>query len=154
MITIIACMAQNRVIGRDGRTPWRFRADLQHFKRVTTGNILVMGRKTFEETGTLPNRKTVVLSRNQAPLDSDPRVSYVGSVDEAETMCGIRQDVFIAGGAQVYTAYLGIADYMMLTYIHRDITGDTFFPTFDVDQWDVVKARRGNQHSYIEMRRR
>lgn len=154
MITIIACMAQNRVIGRDGRTPWRFPADLRNFKQVTTGNIFVMGRKTFEETGALPRRKTVVLSKKQPPLNSDNRVAYVSSVDEAATMFGIWSDVFIAGGAQVYAAYLGIADYMMLTYIHRDIEGDTFFPTFDADQWDVVKARRGNQHSYIEMRRR
>lgn len=153
MITIIACMAQNRVIGRDGRTPWRFSADLRNFKQVTTGNILVMGRKTFEETGALPRRKTVVLSRKQPSPESNRQVAYASSVDEAATMFG-GQDVFIAGGAQVYAAYLGIAEYMMLTYIHRDIEGDTFFPTFDANQWDVVKARRGNQHSYIEMRRR
>ncbi len=153
MIILICCLSQNRVIGHRGKLPWRFPADLEHFKAVTSGNIVVFGRKTYESVGTLPNRKLVVLTRQPSPNDTDIRgVLWTSDPNEAVALSK-DSDVFIAGGEQVYSTYLTLADYMMLTFIHRDVKGDTFFPVFDPNEWDTVIARRGNQHSYIELKR-
>lgn len=154
MIVLICCMARNRVIGHEGRLPWRFPADLKHFKAVTSGNVVVMGRKTFEDVGLLSNRKLVVLTRHTSSCHTDTRgVTWTPDVSEAISLSADR-DVFIAGGEQTYLAFLDLADYMMLTYLHMEVEGDARFPEFNADEWDVVTARRGNRHSYIEMRRR
>ena len=150
MICIIACMARNRVIGRNGQLPWRFRADLQHFKAKTNGHTVVMGHKTYENVGKLPGRQCIVLSRNIVGQDAQGTIW----LSDIALVLDRKGDIFIAGGAEVYGQFLDIADYMMLTYIHRDIDGDTFFPKFNADNWEVVEARRGNQHSYIEMSRK
>lgn len=150
MICIIVCFSQNRVIGNKGKIPWKFPADLQHFKQVTTGNTVVMGRKTFESVGILPNRKTVVLTNSIVSAYYKDDVLWVPDTQEVLSLKG---DVFIAGGEQVYYDFLHLADYMMLTMIHQNIEGDTYFPTFDASKWDVVEARRGNKHSYVELER-
>lgn len=152
MITIIACLARNRVIGRNGRLPWRFRADLKHFKRVTTGKVVIMGRSTFEETGPLQGRDLVVLSKDRAGKESD-RIWWAPSMDTALSL-SLDRDAFVAGGAQVYSQFIPLADRMMLTYIHTDVEGDTYFPYFEAEEWNVKDARRGNKHSYIELQRR
>lgn len=153
MIILICCLAQNRVIGRDGQMPWRFSADLKHFKQVTSGNVVVIGRKTYEETGVLPNRQFVVLSRKVETHEDVKGVLWTPGIEEALSLSRDR-DVFVAGGEQVYYTFLDLATYMMLTFIHRDVDGDTFFPEFEADEWETVKAHRGNRHSYLELRRR
>lgn len=154
MIVLICCMARNRAIGQQGRLPWRFRADLKHFKTVTSGNTVVMGRKTFEDTGILPNRRMVVLTRHTPSAHTDASgVLWTPDVSEAVSLSADR-DVFIAGGEQVYLTFLDLADYMMLTFLHFDVEGDAFFPKFIADEWETVKAHRGNRHSYLELRRR
>jgi dihydrofolate reductase len=154
VIILIACIAKNRVIGRDGKLPWHFPADLKHFKTVTTGNIVVMGHRTFKSVGVLPKRDIVVLSRKActAHYDSDG-VRWTPSLEDVVSLSNDR-DVFIAGGSQVYEQCIPLADYMMLTYIHQNVDGDTVFPNFEASWWDVVTARRGNKHSYLELRRK
>ncbi len=153
MIVLICCLAQNRVIGLNGRLPWRFPADLNHFKSVTSGNIVVLGRKTYESVGILPNRKVVVLTRRASTSHTDTKgVLWTPNSDDAVSLSKGR-DVFIAGGEQVYLTYLALANYMMLTFLHMEVEGDTHFPKFDANEWETVKAHRGNKHSYLEMRR-
>lgn len=154
MIVLICCMSKNRVIGREGRLPWRFPADLKNFKAVTSGNVVVMGRKTFEGVGLLPNRKLVVLTRHTPSCHTDTNgVTWTPDVSEALSLSADR-DVFIAGGEQTYLAFMDLAEYMMLTFLHMDVEGDTHFPRFDADEWETVTARRGNRHSYLELKRR
>ena len=153
MIVLICCLSQNRVIGRDGQLPWRFPADLKHFKEVTSGNVVVMGHKTFDSVGILANRKFVVLTRHTPTSHTDVRgVLWTPDPEEAVSLSKDR-DVFIAGGEQVYFAFIDLAEYMMLTFLHRDVEGDTYFPEFDADEWKTIKAHRGNRHSYIELKR-
>ncbi len=133
--------------------PWHFSDDLKHFKKVTSGNVVVMGRKTYEGIGVLPNRQFVVLSRKVEKHEDVKGVLWTPDTEEALSLSKDR-DVFVAGGEQVYYTFLDLAAYMMLTFIHRDVDGDTFFPVFEADEWETVKARRGNKHSYVELRRR
>jgi dihydrofolate reductase len=150
MITIIACMARNRVIGRGGKLPWRFPADLKHFKSKTLGNKVLMGRKTFDAVGKLPRRQFLVLTRGTPGKGNDGTVW----INDITPVIESKYDVFVAGGAEIYKLFLDIADQMMLTYIHQEIEGDTYFPEFDPDPWNVTYAHRGNQHSYIELKRK
>lgn len=154
MIIIICCFSKNRVIGNHGRLPWHFPADLRHFKAVTSGNTVVFGRKTYENIGPLPNRKIVVLSRRVKTTFQDQHGILWTPDDHTILSLPSGRDIFIAGGEQIYKAYLNIADYMMLTFIHHNFNGDAYFPKFNASDWNVVTARRGNQHSYVELKRK
>lgn len=161
-VVIIVAMTRSRVIGKDGRIPWHDSEDLKHFKRVTTGHAVVMGRKTFDSIGRLlPGRRNIVITRNaetpkrreaetdaaaipnpQSPIPNHAAASldYVHSLDEALELCRRRNEerAFIIGGGQLYQQVLPIADEMIVTWIDRpDISGDTFFPDWDPSQWTM-----------------
>ena len=142
-ISIIAVLASNGVIGRDNRLPWHLGTDLKRFKALTTGHHLVMGRKTFESLGKpLPGRTTVVITRQKA-FSAPPGVVVVASIDEALRVAGQRGDdeVFIAGGGEIYRQALHLADRMYLTRIHAEVEGDTTFPEFDdVSEWNLTDS--------------
>jgi len=139
-IAIIAAMASNRVIGRDNRMPWHLPADLRRFKRLTMGQDLIMGRRTFESIGRpLPGRRTIVVSR-RAAYNPDG-VLAVSSVDAAlEAAQGL--EVFIAGGADIYRQTLDRAQRLYLTLIEDSFEGDAWFPEFERDDWNVVAEER------------
>lgn len=147
-ISIIAAMARNRVIGRGNSLPWRLPADLERFKRLTMGHCLLMGRKTFESIGrALPGRSTIVISRQREY--SPPGVLVARSLDEALSFAAGRvkfkvdaDEVFVAGGAQIYEQALPRAGRMYLTLIDADFEGDAFFPEFDESAWRVVSEER------------
>ena len=141
MISLIAVVASNGVIGRAGKLPWHLPADLAYVKRVTMGHTLIMGRKTFQSIGRpLPGRKTVILTR-------DPNFSAAG----CEVVYTIQQaldaadpgEIFVAGGADIYRLFLPLAERMYITHIDADIDGDTFFPAFAKDQWEAVSETPG-----------
>jgi dihydrofolate reductase len=139
-ISLIAAMAANRVIGRHNRLPWHLPADLKRFKRLTLGHTLIMGRKTFESIGRpLPGRSTVVVTRqtDYAP----PGVQVAHSVQEALSLAEV-EEVFIAGGAELFAETLPLADRLHLTLIEKDFEGDTFFPDFDPAEWRLVEEER------------
>jgi dihydrofolate reductase len=140
-ISLIVAAAENDVIGRAGRLPWRLPADLRHFKQLTMGHHLIMGRKTFESIGRpLPGRTSIVLSRRQDfPA---PEVLLAGSLDEALRRAGGDGEVFIVGGADVYRQALPLADRIYLTRVHADIAGDTYFPALPPGQWVLRESRR------------
>lgn len=126
-VIIIAAMAANRVIGRNGTIPWHIPDELQWFKAVTMGHTLIMGRATYESIGRpLPGRATIVLSRE--PGRSFPGCATVASLPEALARCAGQEKVFIAGGAQIYAAALPLTDTILLNILDQEFAGDTFFP--------------------------
>lgn len=124
----IAAMSSNRVIGNRNKIPWHLPEDFKWFKRMTTGNIIVMGRKTFESIGKpLPNRTTVVLSRSGF---SYPGVQTIKDMAELRPESDTR-DIFICGGADVYAQALPLCSDLYLTLVKRTVEGDAFFPPFE-----------------------
>jgi dihydrofolate reductase len=124
----IAAMSLNRVIGRDGRIPWHLPEDFKWFKTLTTGQVIVMGRKTFESIGRpLPNRTTIVLSRAGFEY---PGVRTLPGLEQLDLDHESRK-VFICGGAQVYAQALPLCSDLYLTVVKRTVEGDAFFPPFE-----------------------
>lgn len=127
IISLIAAMAENRVIGRGNAIPWDLPADLKRFRAITMGHPVVMGRKTFESIGgPLPGRKTVILTGS-----GDYRAEgcvVVNSLREALDACAASDEVFICGGGEVYREALPLASRIYLTVVHLEVDGDTFFP--------------------------
>lgn len=124
----IAAMSLNRVIGAGGKIPWRLPEDFKWFKQMTTGHVVVMGRKTFESIGKpLPNRKTIVLSRAAFQCPGVRPVSDLSQIDPSNET----GDVFICGGAQVYELALPLCSDLYLTLVKRVVEGDVFFPRFE-----------------------
>ncbi|GGW55769.1 type 3 dihydrofolate reductase [Alishewanella tabrizica] len=128
-IAMIAAMAANRVIGLNNQMPWHLPADLKHFKAVTLGKPVIMGRKTFESIGRpLPGRRNIVISRQAAP-DNVP-VEWVSSIEAALELVAAVPEVMIIGGADIYRQCLPLASRLYLTEIDLDTTGDAFFPDY------------------------
>ena len=126
-LAIIAAIARNRVIGKEGKLPWHISEDLKRFKRLTTGHAVLMGRKTFDALGRpLPNRRNVVLS--STPVKG---VESFRSIPEALNKLATEDVVFVLGGGQIYSQLLEKADYLYLTIIEMDVEGDTFFPPYE-----------------------
>lgn len=135
LVIIAAVAEENRVIGKDRDLPWHIPEDLQHFKELTTGHPLLMGRRTFESVvhqfgGPLPNRRMVVLTNNDSFPDY-PEVETYGSLDAALTAVADDDRVFIGGGATIYEQFLTEADRLELTLIEGTYEGDTYFPPFE-----------------------
>jgi dihydrofolate reductase len=129
--TAIAAMSLNRVIGAGNKIPWHLPEDFKWFKAMTSGHIIVMGRKTFESIGKpLPNRKTVVLTRSRVSIDG---VQTICDLSELESLAAEspKSKVFVCGGAQVYEKALPLCSDLYLTLIKRTVEGDTFFPPFE-----------------------
>jgi len=135
-IVLIAAVAEtNRVIGKDMDLPWHLPEDLKHFKRLTTGHALLMGRKTFESIvhqfgGPLPDRRIVVLT-SQGELYEYPEVEAYASIDDAMDALADEDLVFIGGGEAVYRQFLPRADRLELTLVEGDYEGDTYFPPYE-----------------------
>lgn len=162
MISMIACMTKNRVIGVENTLPWKQRNDMQRFKSVTWGHEVLMGRKTFESMGSkpLPGRTTVVVSRdaqfhrdfyqNVAVSDNDTTISDVE--DFLQHADFYNNDVMIIGGAQIYKDTIQFAQRLYLTVLDVELEGDAFFPEFG-DEWKLVAeekytADEKNQYGY------
>jgi dihydrofolate reductase len=140
-ISIISAMAENRVIGIENRLPWHLPADLKHFRSLTMGHHILMGRKTFESIGKpLPGRTTVIISRN--PDFAAPGCIVAGSIEAAIAACHNDSEVFIIGGEQLYRQALPLADRLYLTQVATQVTGDAYFPEIDPAQWRQSAAER------------
>lgn len=138
MISLIVAYARHQVIGKDGVMPWHLPADLKHVKELTTGKTIVMGRKTFESLGKpLPNRRNVVLTRNQ-----DFQADGVDVVHTKEEVLALG-DVIIFGGSEVYKQFLDVVDRLYITEIDLETEGDTFFPEWNRAAFTVVDKRDG-----------
>jgi dihydrofolate reductase len=147
-ISLIAAMAENGVIGRDGQLPWHLAADLKRFKRLTMNHTLIMGRKTWESIGRpLPGRRMIVITRQvNFPAEG---ATVAASLEEAITLARQTSDdeAFVIGGAEIYRLALPIADRMYLTQVQAQVEGDATFPEFDAGRWRLVESE---QHSANE----
>jgi dihydrofolate reductase len=133
IVTLIVAMAENRVIGRDGKLPWHIPADLKRFRALTMGKPMIMGRKTFESLpGLLPGRRHIVLTRDPDWQAEGAEVAH--DVGAALVMAG-GPEVAVIGGAEIFRMFLPIADAIELTMIHQPIPGDTFMPPWDERHW-------------------
>ncbi len=153
MISMIAAMAHDRVIGLDNQMPWHLPADLAHFKRVTLGKPVLMGRKTFESIGRpLPGRRNLVISRN-LNYRADG-VEVIDSVDAALALLGSNvAELMVIGGGHLYGQLLPRADRLYLTRIDLAVEGDTRFPAFDEGDWSCIEREshqpdEKNPHPY------
>jgi dihydrofolate reductase len=138
MISLIAAMADNGVIGIENRLPWKLPADMKWFRRHTLGKPVVMGRKTFESFGgrTLPDRLNIIVTSDRSYQVSGAIV--VHSIDEALSAAGEVAEVMIIGGASFYEQMLPRADRFYLTLVHAEVEGDAWFPEFDRSEWQEV----------------
>lgn len=135
MISMIVAYAHNRVIGRSGSMPWHLPDDLKHFRQLTLGQTIVMGRKTYDSIGyALPARRNVVLSSNPGLLLPD--VLVVHSKDEVLAL----GDVFIIGGATLYQQFLDVANRLYITEIDLDVDGDVYFPEWNKQQFRLIST--------------
>ena len=133
MIALIVAYAKNQVIGNKGCIPWKIKGEQKRFRELTTGNVVIMGRRSYEEIGRpLPNRTTIVVSSTKQ-LDGDNCMT-AKSLSEAIRLAGDR-DIYISGGARLYEEALPLVEKMYITEIELEVEGDTFFPSFDKDEF-------------------
>jgi dihydrofolate reductase len=135
-ISIIVAMSANNVIGDEGQLPWSLPEDLQHFKAVTMGKPMIMGRATYDAIGrALPGRQSIVLSRQEGfEAESCEVVTSPAAALEA---AGDAEEVMIVGGGEIYRLFLPMAHRIYLTRVQAEVNGDTTFPELDLSEWDV-----------------
>lgn len=157
-LSIIVAMDAQRGIGIGNTLPWRLPEDLAHFKRVTSGHPIIMGRKTFDSIGRpLPNRRNIVITRN--PDWRHDGVETVGSVEAAVALVG-EQPAYIIGGAEIYRQSLPLAQQLIVTEIKKTYQCDAFFPEFDRSQWEeTARVEEASlsadlQYAFVTLRRK
>ena len=160
IISIIAGMDKNRLIGQGNRLPWRLPADMKHFRRHTLSKPVLMGRKTFESIGKpLPKRTNIILTRDRDYQAVGCVVTH--SIAEALDTASSCEEIMVIGGASIYELFLPRADRLYLTRIHGCFEGDVYFPAFDIADWQEVKrvdcqpdAKNPHPYSFLFLHRR
>ncbi len=150
MITLVVAMADNGIIGKDGDLPWHLPDDLKHFKAVTLGKPVIMGRRTWAEVGRpLPGRRNIVITR-QSDFQA-PGADVVNSLQAALELVADQNEVMVIGGGQIYREAMPLADQIWRTRVHGDVVGDTRFPDTDWDVWTVAESSEhaaDERHAY------
>ena len=160
MLSLIAALDDQNLIGRDGDLPWRLPEDLKHFKRLTLGKTVLMGRKTWQSLGRpLPQRENWVISR-QADFEA-PGARVFASVDQAMAEAEPAQELMVIGGAEIYRQTLSRAQRLYLTRVHARLEGDTWFPDFDIADFREIERvdhpadeRHAHAYSFLSLERR
>jgi dihydrofolate reductase len=152
MIILIAAMADNNVIGKDGELPWHLPDDLEHFKEETTGNTVVMGRKTYDSIGApLPQRDNIVVTNQDITIDG---ATVAHSIDEALDTARDKQGVtYVIGGESIYEQTLDEADKLLITHVKQHVDGDTYFPTIDPLAWQATQREDTDDYTIMEYTR-
>jgi len=160
MISLIAAVAKNRAIGKDGQLLWHLPEDMRYFRETTRGKPVIMGRKTWESIPDsfrpLPGRKNIVISRN--PAYDAAGAMRVGSLEEALNQTEETEEVFVIGGAEIYRQALPLAHRLYLTEIAQDFEADAFFPEYRASEWNEVsrseqKSKSGIEFSFVVYQR-
>lgn len=160
VISIIAAMTDDRVIGINNSLPWKLPSDMSWFRQQTLGKPILMGRKTFDSFGArpLPERNNIIVTRDQDYQSAG--VTVVHSIEEALQAAGKVEEIMIIGGASFYAQMLPQTQRMYLTRVHTEVTGDAWFPAFDESQWRQVERidceadeRNVHAHSFIILER-
>jgi dihydrofolate reductase len=153
-ISIIAAVSDNYAIGKSNNLPWHLPADLKHFKHLTTGHAVVMGKRTFESlpNGPLPNRKNIVLT---SVMSEGVNTGYfeADSFEDVTELCEHEEEVFVMGGATVYRQCIDKVDSLYITWVHHEFQADKYFPEIDFKKWEEVsredfEADEQNPFSY------
>jgi len=161
IVSIIAALAKNRIIGKQGKMPWHLPEDMAHFKNTTMGHSIIMGRKTFDSLGKpLPGRKNIVITHNTSRKQEGAQTA--NSLEQALSFCQNEKEVFIIGGAEIYTQAYSRADRLIFTFIEEDFEGDTFFPDFPfekdftiVSESRILFSLKGNlSYRFVTMERK
>jgi dihydrofolate reductase len=135
-VSIIVAIAENHAIGKNNQLLWHMPNDLKHFKDVTSGRTIIMGRKTFDSVGKpLPRRRNIVVTRQDITI---PGCEVVKSIEDGIALCKGEDEVFIGGGAEIYRQAMHLTDRIYLTIIHKSFDADTFFPEIDKNEWKDV----------------
>ena len=147
MISLIAAVAQNRALGKDGQLLWHLPEDMRYFRETTRGKPVIMGRKTWESLPDvfrpLPGRRNIVISRN--PAYDAPGATLAGSLEEAVRLAQDDAEVFVIGGAEIYRQALPLAQRLYLTEVARDFDADAFFPELNPAVWQEVERRASGE---------
>jgi dihydrofolate reductase len=132
-VSIIVAIAKNNAIGKDNKLLWYLPNDLKHFKDVTTGHTVIMGRKTYDSVGKpLPKRRNIIITRQAINIEG---CEVVNSLEAALALCKDEDEVFIVGGAEIYRQAIPLTDRIYLTVIDQEFDGDSFFPELDPTEW-------------------
>jgi dihydrofolate reductase len=143
MISFIVAMDDNRVIGKNNQLPWHLPEDLKFFKKVTMGHPIAMGRKTHESIGRLlPGRENIIITRN-VDYHCEGATIFYSIKDFVEYCRGQEEEIFVIGGAEILKETFPHCDRLYLTYIHEKFDGDTFFPEFDFNDWELKSSEKG-----------
>ena len=144
MLSIIVAKAKNNIIGKDNKMIWHLPEDLRHFKSLTIGHTIIMGRKTFESLGKpLPNRKHIIFSQNPDYKVNDENVEVVHSLLQIQDLIEGKEEAFVIGGAMIYNFLMPYVKKMYVTEVEKDFDGDTFFPSINEDVWKEVSRQKG-----------
>ena len=145
MLSIIVAKAKNNVIGKENKLLWHLPEDLKKFKELTTGHVIIMGRKTFESLGKiLPDRKHVVFTNNPDFKVDNENVEIVHSMLQIQEYIENDEENFVIGGAMIYNLLMQYVNKMYVTEIDKEFEGDAFFPKIDLDVWKEVSRKQGN----------
>jgi len=147
-IIIIAGMDKNRIIGKGNELPWNIPEDLQNFKKLTAGNTIIMGRKTFQSIGRpLPKRNNIIITRSTEPVEGvDVCNSIEAALEKGKTY---GKDIFIIGGATIYAQALPFTEKMILSHIHGTYQGDIYFPEFNKEDWEIINEEHFPQFDVL-----
>ncbi len=149
-VSLIVAMSKNRVIGINNVLPWHLPADLKHFKALTMGHHIVMGRKTYDSIGKpLPGRTSVVVTRNRKLKIGGCIV--VHALEQALAVCAADDEIFVVGGAELYALALPIADKLYITEIQKDVRGDAYFPVINHDEWREISREMHSQQEPLPL---
>lgn len=156
-VYLVVALASNGIIGANGQLPWHFPEDLQHFKRLTMGHPVIMGRRTWESLkGPLPGRENIVVTRT--PGYEAPGAAVATSLESALALCAGERVAFVIGGSRLFAESLPIADGLVITEIHKDFAGDTWFPPYDRSRWresqrEAHTAADGTRFDFVRYER-
>jgi dihydrofolate reductase len=134
IVSLVVAISKNNAIGKDNQLLWYLPADLKHFKEITSGHTIIMGRKTYESIGkALPKRRNIVITRNTGLML--PGVEVMHNLQEALDSCREENEVFVIGGAEIFNQSLALTDKIYLTRVHENYEADTFFPEIEPGKW-------------------
>lgn len=163
MLSLIVAIAENNVIGKDNKLIWHISEDLKRFKSITSGNAMLMGRKTFESLpGVLPGRKHIIITRDHKYTIDSEQVSVINDLDSfIRTYENSDDEIFVIGGAEIYKQLLPHCKKLYLTKVHQSFEGDTYFPEIDYSKYDteyssdkITDEKSGITYSFINLIRK
>ena len=157
IISLIAALGKNRVIGNENKLIWNIPEDMKHFRQLTSGKSIIMGRKTFESIGKpLPNRTNIIITRDKTYRAEGCIV--VHSSEEALSAAKGSEEIMVIGGAQIYAEFLPRAHRMYLTLIDHDFEGDAYFPKYNDGEWKIIHKEDheddGLNYSFVDLERK